>query len=92
MNWNCEAFTLLGHFVAYVSSWLLTFQDKLSVQYSRVTKSNKNDCLTLEGGTHSCPKTSVTNYYSTPHNIPQQQKLFYILVYVKHNKNQNFIK
>lgn len=66
-----EVFTLLGCYVVLVGSWCLAFQDSLLVPSSRVQQSSQ----LLKFGLMGCADTSVSNYQSMPHNIPEQRRL-----------------
>jgi len=58
--------TLLGYYAAFGGNSLQTFQDNLSVPFSRVMKSP------LKIGQIGCPETSVRNYCYMLHNIPEE--------------------
>jgi len=60
-----EVFTLLGFYAAFIGRWLPMFWDSQSDPFSRVKQSRR-----LIG----CPETSVTNYQTKLHNIPEEWK------------------
>jgi len=60
-----EFFTLLGFYAALIGRWILMFWDSQMDPFSRVKQSRR-----LIG----CPETSITNYQTKLHNIPEEWK------------------
>jgi hypothetical protein len=56
-----EVCALVEHYTALCGNCVPMFQDNVSVPSSRVKM-----------GPNHCPKTSVHNYHTTPHNIPEE--------------------
>ena len=69
-----EAITLLGCYVVWVGGRLPTFRDKLSISFSKVKQSKKNNAGRLKIGPISCPEMSVTSCQFTGVNIPAGQR------------------
>jgi hypothetical protein len=59
-----EICDLLGYYAPSSSNPLSTFREKVGVPSSRVKKM----------GPISCPETSVKDYHSTVHNIPEDRR------------------
>jgi hypothetical protein len=70
-------YALVGHYAVSCGSPLQTFRDNVSVQSSGVKKS------TVEDGTDTLSRTSVKDYYTTPHNIPEERRSHQIFSYFR---------
>jgi len=67
---DVELFVVLGFHTEWIGSPLPTFQRNLSIPPAMVFL----HCVTLQFRTDICLETSVTNYRSTLHNVPEERR------------------